>query len=58
VPGRLPDAYRALRVAHTWAAQDLRRPGVRGLVADMMVRDRRGALPELRRFAEQLGVCV
>jgi transcriptional regulator with XRE-family HTH domain len=54
--GRLPDAYRSLRVVESCAAQDVRRPAVKELVADMVARDRRRAVPELHRFAEQLGV--
>ena len=33
--GRLSDGYQALRIAETCAAQDVRRPAVRDLVADM-----------------------
>ncbi|MEU8825973.1 helix-turn-helix transcriptional regulator [Streptomyces sp. NPDC048636] len=54
--GRLADGYRALRIAESCAAQDIRRPAVRELVADMTARDRRGALPELHHFSRQLGV--
>ena len=56
--GRLADGCHALRVAGSCAAQEVRRPAVRELVADMAVRDRHGAVPELRRFARQLGVAV
>ncbi|GAA1428323.1 hypothetical protein GCM10009601_41270 [Streptomyces thermospinosisporus] len=38
------------------AAQDIRRPDVRNLVADMAARDRRRTLPELHHFSRQLGV--
>lgn len=54
--GRLADGYRALRVAESHAAQDIRRPAVRELVADMVARDRRRAVPELHHFSRQLGV--
>lgn len=53
---RLPDAYRALRVVESCAAQDVRRPAVKELVADMVARDRRRAGPELHHFAQWLGV--
>ncbi|MBM9510461.1 helix-turn-helix domain-containing protein [Actinacidiphila acididurans] len=56
--GRLFDAYQALRVAESCAAQDVRRPAVRELVADLAARDRRRAVPELYHFARQLGVAV
>lgn len=54
--GRLADGYQALRIAESCAAQDVRRPAVRELVADMAARDRRRALPELHHFGRQLGV--
>ncbi|MEU9963891.1 helix-turn-helix domain-containing protein [Streptomyces malaysiensis] len=54
--GRLADGYRALRIAESCAAQDIRRPAVRELVADMVARDRRRAVPELHHFGRQLGV--
>ncbi|WP_411141278.1 helix-turn-helix domain-containing protein [Streptomyces sp. x-80] len=54
--GRLEDGYQALRIAESCAAQDIRRPAVRELVADMAARDRRRTLPELHRFSRQLGV--
>ncbi|KOV19216.1 helix-turn-helix domain-containing protein [Streptomyces sp. XY152] len=54
--GRLAEGYQALRIAETCAAQDVRRPAVRDLVADMAARDRRRALPELHRFSRRLGV--
>uniref|UniRef100_A0AAU2VU92 Helix-turn-helix domain-containing protein n=1 Tax=Streptomyces sp. NBC_00008 TaxID=2903610 RepID=A0AAU2VU92_9ACTN len=54
--GRLTDGYQALRIAESCAAQDIRRPAVRELVADMAARDRRRTLPELHRFSRQLGV--
>lgn len=38
------------------AAQDVRRPAVRDLVADMAARDRRRTLPELHHFSRRLGV--
>lgn len=52
--GRLANAYQALRIAESCASQDIRRPAVRELVADMAARDRRGALPELHHFCRQL----
>lgn len=54
--GRLADGYQALRIAESCATQDVRRPAVRELVADMAARDRRRALPELHHFNRQLGV--
>jgi hypothetical protein len=54
--GRLADGYQALRIAESCAAQDVRRPAVRELVADMAARDRRRTLPELHNFARQVGV--
>ncbi|MFE5851869.1 helix-turn-helix domain-containing protein [Streptomyces sp. NPDC056500] len=54
--GRLADGYQALRIAETCAAQDVRRPAVRELVADMAARDRRRTLPELHYFSRRLGV--
>ncbi|RKT07632.1 helix-turn-helix protein [Streptomyces sp. 3211.6] len=54
--GRLVDGYQALRIAETCAAQDVRRPAVRELVADMAARDRRRTLPELHQFSRRLGV--
>ncbi|WP_268221775.1 helix-turn-helix domain-containing protein [Streptomyces sp. EMB24] len=54
--GRLADGYQALRIAESCAAQDVRRPAVRELVADMAARDRRRALPELHHFSRRLGV--
>ncbi|GAA2695165.1 helix-turn-helix transcriptional regulator [Streptomyces lunalinharesii] len=54
--GRLSDGYQALRIAESCAAQDIRRPAVRELVADMAARDRRRTLPELHHFSRQLGV--
>ncbi|MFI8303653.1 helix-turn-helix domain-containing protein [Streptomyces sp. NPDC085927] len=54
--GRLADGYRALRIAEACAAQDVRRPAVRDLVADMAARDRRRTLPELHQFSRRLGV--
>ncbi|GHD64965.1 hypothetical protein GCM10010336_24160 [Streptomyces goshikiensis] len=53
---RLADGYQALRIAETCAAQDVRRPAVRELVADMASRDRRRTLPELHHFSRRLGV--
>ncbi|MFG3285467.1 hypothetical protein [Streptomyces sp. NPDC048111] len=53
--GRLADGYQALRIAENCAAQDVRRPAVRELVADMAARDRRRTLPELHHFSRQLG---
>jgi hypothetical protein len=54
--GRLADGYQAVRIAESCAAQDVRRPAVRALVADMAARDRCRALPGLHRFSRQLGV--
>ncbi|MCX4822448.1 helix-turn-helix domain-containing protein [Streptomyces sp. NBC_01142] len=54
--GRLADGYQALRIAESCASQDIRRPAVRELVADMAARDRRRTLPELHHFSRQLGV--
>jgi transcriptional regulator with XRE-family HTH domain len=54
--GRLADGYQALRIAETCAAQDVRRPAVRDLVADMAARDRGRTLPELHHFSRRLGV--
>ncbi|GAA1430860.1 hypothetical protein GCM10009601_48860 [Streptomyces thermospinosisporus] len=54
--GRLADGYQALRIAETCAAQDVRRPDIRNLVADMAARDRRRTLPELHHFSRRLGV--
>ncbi|MBO0511954.1 helix-turn-helix domain-containing protein [Streptomyces beijiangensis] len=54
--GRLADGYQALRIAESCAAQDVRRPAVREMVADMAARDRRRTLPDLHRFSRQLGV--
>jgi hypothetical protein len=54
--GRLADGYKALHIAETCAAQDVRRPALRDLVADMAARDRRRTLPELHHFSRQLGV--
>jgi transcriptional regulator with XRE-family HTH domain len=53
--GRLADGYQALRIAESCAAQDVRRPAVRELVADMAARDRHRTLPELHHFSRQLG---
>jgi transcriptional regulator with XRE-family HTH domain len=52
---RLSDGYRALRIAESCAAQDVRRPAVRALLADMAARDRHRTLPELHRFSRRLG---
>ncbi|WP_327688158.1 helix-turn-helix transcriptional regulator [Streptomyces tubercidicus] len=54
--GRLADGYQALRIAESCAAQDIRRPAIRELVADMAARDRRRTLPELHHFSRRLGV--
>lgn len=54
--GRLPEACRALRTAESCAPQEVHRPPVRDLVADMAARDPRRTLPELHRFAHRLGV--
>ena len=52
---RLADACRALQVAESCAAQDVRRPAVRELVADMAARDRRRTLPQLHEFSRRVG---
>ncbi|MBT2420804.1 helix-turn-helix transcriptional regulator [Streptomyces sp. ISL-22] len=52
---RLADACRALQVAESCAAQDVRRPAVRDLVADMAARDGRRRLPQLHEFSRRLG---
>ncbi|MFD6421352.1 helix-turn-helix domain-containing protein [Streptomyces sp. NPDC060198] len=54
--GRLDQGYQALRIAESCAAQDVRRPAIRELVADMAARDRRRTLPELHLFSRRLGV--
>ncbi|GAA5051175.1 helix-turn-helix domain-containing protein [Streptomyces similanensis] len=54
--GRLADGYRALRIAETCAAQDVRRQAVRDLVADMAARAHRRSLPELHQFSRRLEV--
>jgi transcriptional regulator with XRE-family HTH domain len=54
--GRLADGYQALCIAEGCAAQDIRRPAVRELVADMAARDRRRSLPELHHLSRRLGV--
>nr|WP_237524426.1 helix-turn-helix transcriptional regulator [Streptomyces sp. SID5643] len=54
--GRLADGYQALRMAETCAAQDVQRPAIRNLAADMASRDHRRTLPELHRFSHRLGV--
>jgi hypothetical protein len=52
----LADGYQALGTAESCAAQDVRRPAVLELVADIAARDRRRTLPELHHFARRLGV--
>lgn len=54
--GRLAEGHRALCVAETCAAQDVRRPAVRDLVVEMAARDRRRTLPGLHRLSRRLGV--
>jgi hypothetical protein len=54
--GRLADGYQALRIAETCAAQDVRRPAVRELVADMAARDRRRTLPDPDQIRVVTGV--
>lgn len=55
--GRLAEGYKALRIAESCAPEDIRRrPSVLELVGDMAARDRHGAVPELRRFCQELGV--
>ncbi|MDH6123185.1 helix-turn-helix transcriptional regulator [Kitasatospora sp. GP82] len=57
--GRLAEGYKALRIAESCASEDIRRrPAVLELAGDMAARDRRGAIPELRRFCQELGVQV
>ncbi|GGO44658.1 helix-turn-helix domain-containing protein [Streptomyces lasiicapitis] len=56
--GRLAEGYQALRTAESCAAQDVRRPAVRHLVADMVARDRRRTLPELHHFSRRLGAAA
>ncbi|GAA2746259.1 helix-turn-helix transcriptional regulator [Kitasatospora cinereorecta] len=57
--GRLAAGYQALRIAEGCASEDIRRrPSVLELAGDMAARDRRGAVPELRRFCQELGVQV
>ncbi|MFC6064126.1 helix-turn-helix domain-containing protein [Streptomyces ochraceiscleroticus] len=53
--GKLADAFQALRIAERCASQDIRRPAVREMVADMAARDRHRALPELHLFSRRLG---
>lgn len=53
--GKIADAYQALRIAERCAAQDIRRPAVREMVADLVARDRHRTLPELHQFSRQLG---
>ncbi|CAL9490697.1 hypothetical protein SUDANB178_03199 [Streptomyces sp. enrichment culture] len=56
--GRLADGCQALRIAESCAAQDIRRPDVRALVADMAARGLRRTLPEPHRLSRQLGVAA
>ncbi|MFF0412504.1 helix-turn-helix domain-containing protein [Kitasatospora sp. NPDC004745] len=57
--GRLAEGYQALRIAESCASEDIRRrPSVLELVGDMAARDRRGSVPELRRFCHELGVRI
>ncbi|WP_030392682.1 helix-turn-helix domain-containing protein [Kitasatospora purpeofusca] len=57
--GRLAEGYKALRIAESCASEDIRRrPSVLELAGDMAARDPRGAVPELRRFCQELGVQV
>ncbi|MFJ9845249.1 helix-turn-helix domain-containing protein [Kitasatospora sp. NPDC101155] len=57
--GRLAEGYQALRVAESCASEDIRRrPSILELVGDMAARDRRGTVPELRRFCQELGVQI
>lgn len=57
--GRLEDAYRALRTAEECAPEDIqRRPAVHALAADLVARDRRGTLVELRSWCSELGVSL
>nr|WP_328806367.1 helix-turn-helix transcriptional regulator [Streptacidiphilus fuscans] len=56
--GQLDEAHRALRLAQRAAPEDVRRPAVRELVADLAVRDRTGKVPGLRRMCDELGVPV
>jgi hypothetical protein len=52
----LADGYQVLGTAESCAAQDVRRPAVLELVADIAARDRGRTLPELHHFARRLGV--
>ncbi|MGA5821782.1 helix-turn-helix domain-containing protein [Kitasatospora sp. NPDC094028] len=57
--GRLAEGFQALRIAESCASEDIRRrPSVLELAGDMAARDRRGSVPELRRFCEELGVSI
>ncbi|WP_030238387.1 helix-turn-helix domain-containing protein [Streptomyces sp. NRRL S-350] len=57
--GRLAEGYQALRIAEVCASEDIRRrPSVLELVGEMAARDRRAAVPELRRFCHELGVRI
>ncbi|MCZ4103666.1 helix-turn-helix domain-containing protein [Streptomyces sp. H39-C1] len=57
--GKLAEGYKALRIAESCASEDIRRrPAVLELAGDMAARDRRGAVPELRHFCQELGVQV
>ncbi|WP_414495444.1 heavy metal transporter CzcB [Streptomyces sp. CRN 30] len=55
---RPADAYRALRVAETCAAQEVHRPEVRDLVAEMVARDRHRTVPGLHAFGRRLGAAA
>lgn len=55
--GRLPQCYQALRAAERAAPAEVRyRPPVHRMVADLMRRGRRSALPDLDAFARRIGI--
>ncbi|WP_369184741.1 helix-turn-helix domain-containing protein [Streptomyces sp. Y1] len=57
--GRLVEGFQALRIAESCASEDIRRrPSVLELAGDMAARDRRGTVPELLRFCQELGVPI
>ncbi|SEK44569.1 helix-turn-helix domain-containing protein [Streptacidiphilus jiangxiensis] len=56
--GRLDEAHRALRIAQQAAPEDVGRPAVLELIADLTTRDRSGKVPGLRRMCDELGVLV
>jgi hypothetical protein len=56
--GNLPQAHHALRLAQHAAPEDVRRPAVHDLAADLAARDHSGRVPELRRLCQEWGVPV